>query len=269
MKKNILFILICLFCFKITNAQKFNQSHSTATIRTQVLEGETLKPVAFANVLSLKTKDGTICSFDGYFELPLDITDTLVVSAIGFEKEYVLVNSITKPDGSYKPIRLMTKTYHIATVNIYDLRWQKFKDEFTAEKMPKWAGNKYYWLESILSADQLKEIRTMPRPTPGIPISVFNTYYQKQLVKVAALEEKAKVEKKIAEKFSPILVQKITGLEGEELIDFIVYCNFSDFFLLHSDISTIIWQINHLFKQYKHDKDNKKLPNYHPLIKTY
>lgn len=269
LKRYLLFGILNLLYVNLTNAQKLITSNSPATIRTQILEGETQKPVSFANVVSLKTQKGTICTFDGYFELPLDITDTLVVSAIGFEKEYFLVNKIAKPDGSYNPIRLMTKTYHIATVNIYELRWQKFKDEFVAVEMPKWAGNKYYWLESILTPEQLKEIRTMPRPTSGIPISTFDTYYQKQLAKIAHLDARAKIEKKIDEKYNSELVEKQTGLSGEELVDFMVYCNFNEFYLLNAETSDIIWRIKIMFKQFEKDKKAGILPNYHPIKRTF
>jgi len=269
LKKYIFIAILHLLYVNIVNAQKNITSNSLATIRTQVFEGETFKPVSFANVLSLKTEKGTICTFDGFFELPLDITDTLVISALGFEREYILVSKIANPDGSYKPIRLMTKTYHIATVNIYELRWQKFKDEFVAVEMPKWAGNRYYWLESMLTPEQLREIRTMPRPTTGLPISTFDTYYQKQLEKIAHLEARAKIEKKIDEKFNVALVEKLTNLSGEELVDFIVYCNFNEFYLLNAETSDIIWRVKIMFKQYEKDKKTGVLPDYHPIEKRF
>jgi len=271
MKKIFKILFFALFTSpSLLMAQLVKLPTSVATLRSQVLEGDGLKPVSFANVLSLKTQKGTICGFDGFFELPLDITDTLVVSSIGFEKEYIIVSKIAKSDGTYYPIRLMTKTYHISTVNIYELRWQKFKDEFRAVEMPKWAGNKYYWLESLFSPEELEEIRKMPLPEPGIAIGLTTTYYQKQLAIIGELEAKDKLEAKISEKFNAQMVAEITGIEDpEELIDFIVYCNFNEYYLLHARTFDIISQVKSYFNQYSQDKKNGKLPDYHPVKKIY
>lgn len=270
MRKLIIISLIVLLALNRLSAQKPVTGSKLATLRTQILEGETFKPVSFANVLSLKSKKGTICGFDGFFEMPLDITDTLVVSSVGYEKEYVPVAQIAKSDGTYFPIRLMNKTYHIATVNIYELRWQKFKDEFKAMDMPKWAGNKYYWLESLLSPEELEEIRTMPLPTPGIPIGLTTTHYQKQLAAVAELEAQAKIDKKIEEKYNPELVAQITGIQDEEeLIDFIVYCDFSRVYLMSARTVDIISRIKMNYEQFCYDKENGRLPDYHPVKRVY
>ena len=79
MKNKIHSLIILLFlslCF--VNAQ-------TGTIAGNVIDGEFVEPMAFANVLVKGTTTGTTSDFDGKYELELDPgTYTIVFSFVGY-----------------------------------------------------------------------------------------------------------------------------------------------------------------------------------------
>ncbi|WP_047548568.1 TonB-dependent receptor [Psychroserpens sp. Hel_I_66] len=84
MKKNIYTILILFFmCVGFANAQK-------GTVAGNVIDGEFVEPMAFANILVKGTTTGTTSDFDGKYQLELDPgTYTLVFSFVGYNTQEV------------------------------------------------------------------------------------------------------------------------------------------------------------------------------------
>ncbi|SDR68605.1 TonB-dependent receptor [Formosa sp. Hel1_31_208] len=76
-------LIVCLLVFGFANAQK-------GTIAGNVIDGEFVEPMAFANILVKGTTTGTTSDFDGKYELQLEPgTYTLVFSFVGYATQEI------------------------------------------------------------------------------------------------------------------------------------------------------------------------------------
>ncbi|MGC1472065.1 MAG: TonB-dependent receptor [Psychroserpens sp.] len=84
MKKNIFSLLmLIIFSFGVANAQK-------GTLAGNVIDGEFVEPMAFANILVKGTTTGTTSDFDGKYELELEPgTYTIVFSFVGYNTQEI------------------------------------------------------------------------------------------------------------------------------------------------------------------------------------
>ncbi|MCK8480999.1 TonB-dependent receptor [Psychroserpens algicola] len=82
-KKIVSLLLLLLVCVGFANAQK-------GTVAGNVIDGEFVEPMAFANILIKGTTTGTTSDFDGKYELELDPgTYTIIFSFVGYNTQEI------------------------------------------------------------------------------------------------------------------------------------------------------------------------------------
>ncbi len=94
---------------------------SQMIVAGKVVNRDTNKPIAFANIGIVRSAIGSISNEDGSFSLPIpskNIKDSLTASAIGFGKKKVPIAYFL--DGHEKTIFLNEKTYTLNEVLIYE-----------------------------------------------------------------------------------------------------------------------------------------------------
>jgi TonB-dependent receptor len=103
-----LFLLVTLFCFGFTQAQK-------GKVAGNLIDGEFVEPLAFGNVLVKGTTTGTTSDFDGKYELELDPgTYTLVFSFVGYNTQEI-VDVVIKP-GEVTTLDVTLETNSLDTI---------------------------------------------------------------------------------------------------------------------------------------------------------
>ncbi|MFY7964907.1 MAG: TonB-dependent receptor plug domain-containing protein, partial [Chitinophagaceae bacterium] len=93
-KLKLIFSLLLIVCFNITNAQNGNKIKVTG----KVISAETSKPLGNASVTIKGTKKGTITDSLGNFSLKVDKGQTIVVSFASFESQETKITSAVHLD---------------------------------------------------------------------------------------------------------------------------------------------------------------------------
>ena len=210
------------------------------------IEGKTIQ---FAHVINLRRGYATISDTSGRFNMLVLANDSVRISAIGFVTKYISIKEhTTKNDTLHLNIIMDNKIYNVSTVNIYELRWQIFKSEFMEEEVEvdETAERVTIWMNSLFPAGELRMVFQASRGA-GFQFP-YKSKDEKQRRKVAALEKKYNL---IQPKFNDELITNLTGLKGEDIYDFINYCNFDEGFLIHSTEYEVIEQVQLYWERYK------------------
>ncbi|MEH6537052.1 MAG: TonB-dependent receptor [Psychroserpens sp.] len=111
MQKNLYsFLLIVLFTIGFANAQK-------GTVAGNVIDGEFVEPMAFANILVKGTTTGTTSDFDGKFQLELEPgTYTLVFSFVGYNTQEI--SDVIVKTGEVATLDITLETNSLDTIII-------------------------------------------------------------------------------------------------------------------------------------------------------
>ncbi len=251
MKKQ--FILLTFFTVILnissiySQIEKATDSTKVFYFRGKIVDNEN-KPLVFVHVINKLRKHATITDSLGFFRIPVVYKDSIRISAIGFFTKNMCIKEKSNKDSTIHTIELTKKTYDIATVNIYELRWQIFKSEFMEEKVEedKTAIRISNWMAHLVPSDELRMIFQGSRG-PGFSIG-YKSKSEKSRRKVAELEKKYQL---IAPKFNDKMVSEITGLEGNEIYKFIQFCNFDENFLIHATEYEIMEKILEYWNEYQ------------------
>ncbi len=242
-------IIITILASYTTLAQNNSQNDSSIVHFHGKLTDSEGRIIQFAHVINLRRGYATISDTSGKFNMLVLGRDSIRISAIGFITKYISIKQ-HKPvnDTLMLNIVLDKKTYELSTINIYVLRWQVFKSEFMEEEVEKdeTAERITIWMNSLFPAGELRMVFQGARGVGFQFPYVGKT--EKQRRKVAALEKKYNL---IQPKFNDALITSLTGLEGEDIYDFINYCNFDENFLIHSTEYEIIEQIQSYWEKYQ------------------
>ena len=237
----------------ITGHAQFSMSDSLVQFTGQLIDAKTERPVFFAHVVNMVDRKGTISDTLGYFYLPIVKSDTIIFSTIGYKKTRICLLDSTVNDNKYfTKIRLEPKTYELSRVDIYELRWQAFKEEFTEIELPDdeaaYEPGGAKWFEALFYEKDLEEIRN-PVPETGIIIKI-KSKQDKIREKLKEIQRQEELDK-IADAKISSLTTAYTKLIGDELFHFINFCNFNRLFILTANDYDIVAMVKKRFLQYQ------------------
>jgi|WetSurMetagenome_2_1015567.scaffolds.fasta_scaffold216781_2 hypothetical protein len=241
----------------------------TRLLKGEIVDEETGKAVEFGFVLNYSRHVNIYSSISGEFIMDADQGDTLVFSAVGYYYQKVIVNdSLLKAS---MPVRfiLMPRAYEIKEARIvalgtYDEFRQKFinldnpktKTEVLAEKLADMSHKAAREAYDMAKANQKLDgitFFTVPILTPE----------EKERIALARIIKQEKIRDEIYQKFNPAVVKKVTGLkEDSDIIGFMVFCDFSDQYLLKVNQYDLMVQLALKFEAYKRKKHPANTGNY-------
>lgn len=209
------------------------------------------KPVPFVHILNESSRRGYITDSLGKFSIRTELGDTLAFISLGYLGKVVIVDTLLPV------IKLMPRTYDIEEVSIEDYRsYKQFQNDFLN-----------------LEVENEEEIQGLPKGKPiDIPVLLDTNYLANDAFMIFhpvsylyykfSKEERSKrkafylkrqegEQLVIEKKYNRDIVHHITGLEGEELTNFIGFCNFSHKYLFESTELEIVIRIYEKFEEYK------------------
>ena len=222
-------------------------------ISGKVIDADSLQPLNSVHVYVLNKEEGTITNKNGYFSLTLEVSDTLVFSAVSYQTKYYVLPDSLKRGKPYIEIALQLRTIQLKEVVVYgqlnpaavrrylenvnnkkrednppDIR----RDKPTAEPktVPKERKTTVGFGSSLEGGMALEGVLT------GLA-NLFNKRAQQQKRINKLLEAQKNQEAQmiylefIRSKFNEEVVAEATGLQGNRLQRFIEYCNFSNEFI--------------------------------------
>jgi hypothetical protein len=126
-----------------------------------VVVTDSLLPVPFTNILVKKTYRGTMSDVYGYFSFVAQEGDTILFSAVGFQRsQYVIPDSLS--DGKYSMIHVLSRdTVTLKEFTVYP--WpsrEQFRDAFLALRLP--ADDHQLALRNLSPAEMVQRMENLP-----------------------------------------------------------------------------------------------------------
>lgn len=252
---------LCLLSLFINVQSQTGHIELTESIKGCIIDGKTLGFIPFVHIYNERTNKTNISDTSGNFNVKVKNGDTLVFSAIGyFLKPVYITDSLLKAKAVF--IELMPRIYEISEARVYALgTYEQFKQKVLALRLPETRADKLRKNLTELSKKTGKEVKyrqEMDKLTQGgvlfsVPIL---SPEEKEMIKLKKILEKEKVRKIIDEKFNRAIVADVTGLKGEELTEFMVFCNFSEKYLLETNQYDIIVKVLEKLEVYKKLKNS-------------
>jgi hypothetical protein len=220
-------------------------------INFQLLDVTNGKPVSLGHVVNTNQRKGVVADMLGYFKMPIQVGDTLIITAIGFHEMVIPSWGQFTSDSLYYPIRLTPKSYQIKEIRITRFgSYQRFIKEAATIELPISEEEKLQEkLDNYLkkSVTNMKLVNTPPA-TGGFAFG--EDWFSKQNKKIRAKKAEAKKWEVIFTKFSAETVTQLTALEGAEAMAFMEFCDFTEGYLLTASDYEVRKNILDKFEEY-------------------
>ena len=234
MRKYQLLILLSIFpifCYA--------QEPGPISVKGHVRDSKTNEPVLFVNVINNSTKTVVATNEHGDFNIPMNQADTLIFSAIGFEKYAFTLKEDVDLESLELTILLDSKVMELEPVLIFAYRDEKaLKQAILDTKVEIEKDFVLFGMPSLKSINQ-SDIENFPKGSNVTPQVVLASIDIDRLIQKHSKKSKEKkaynalVKKKevIEQKFNHNWIQRVTNLEPEKINDFIVFCKIEDDFI--------------------------------------
>ncbi len=228
---------------------QFDVSKLIVNVQAKVIDSSG-KPVIFAHITAMKHKKSTITDTSGVFYLTVLKGDSLRIKSLSYETKYIQIPDTISSKEYFVNIILKKRNYKLSVVDIYDVRWKDFVFEFSKtttieDKLP---SKLYSWLDALISKNELAMIDAAGTIGFSIP---YKSKRDKQIEKLLILKSEEQKDKIVHKKLNRKLIGNVTGLKGDDLTEFMKYCNISRDFVINSNQYDIIMEIKHIYEKYR------------------
>jgi len=156
-------LLLTLACFHFSYAQQKVFDGKVVQLSGYVSDSTTTEPISFITVRIKGSQRGMITNSQGFFSLPVEQSDTVLFTAIGYEPHAFIV-PVTSRTSILVAIHMKPAIYSLRGLTIRAMTRERFKYELlTFELPPMPVVNP----AAFLRPGELK----LPPPPPGIHFS--------------------------------------------------------------------------------------------------
>ena len=254
MKKIVLCVLI-LFSFFSLFSQRIDY-------KSRVFDGITYIPIAGANIYNVSSKSYSFSDKDGFFNIKVNSNDTLIISKSIYKQIFVVIYE-KELKNQIEEYYLYNKSILLKEVVVYSLNpsYEVFKRELASRELP----SIYDKMKNIgLSDEEKKRIdnqnssgNLLRNTALAHPITALYNLFSKKMKAQRLYNEMVEYEEeldKIPEKYNREIVSKITGLTGEYLVEFMVFCRFSYYDIIRWSNEQIIQNVRSRYYEYEYIK---------------
>lgn len=188
-------LLLIAGCFMLSGNSIFGQK-----LVGYILDYDTQGTIEMVNVIVKRTQEGCLSDVNGKFEVTVQLFDTIVLSSMNYEKNQVVITTL-----SNKYFYLKPKSHNINEVTI------------EAEKE---TTNSYK--STVFPDDDPKVLSAVAHPTSYLYYKLNKKERSKQKVR-EEMEYQRRMEK-VFNIYTKDLVAEFTGYSGDELDDCFIYC---------------------------------------------
>ncbi len=222
-------------------------------VSARVIDQVTKEGVPYANVINQRIRGGTMTNANGLFSLQADPSDTLTFKSLGYKDLKVPVSNI------------LAQKQDSAIVIITPIRYLLDQVDVTGEGLKVNMSGIPQGKSNPIPVELRSDFTKKPTALTAIfqPTSFLYYKFSKSEKEKRATLAAMRTEKEWA-MFSLVynkdVIQRITGLNGQSLDDFMVYCNANN--NLHFSASTYEVQVRvqEVFEQYQKEKAAGLLP---------
>lgn len=253
--KKFILTLGLLVCVIATYAQQKRYS-------ARVFDGITFQPLAGASVYNVNTQKFAFTDKNGRFEIDLSLNDTLIISKSIYRQ---LVAAIDKDlFYGFEDFFLYYKVTMLKEVTIIGINpsYEGFKKDIVTLELPE-----YYkrveevqlseWQKANATYKENGNILSLGGGVTMSPISYLYDKYSRKGKMNRLYNEMLSYEDevdRIHQKYNRDIVSELTGLQGDELLDFMMYCRFNYYDLVRWSDEQIREKIRSNYFNYQYDK---------------
>jgi len=222
----------CLL-FTIFFLTTFNLYSQDVEITGQIINKTSQEALPYVHIVNETSQKGTVSNTAGRFWMKMSRTDTLLFSAIGFEKYVFTLNEDITTDKLDIKIELDLATMELEAVDVFAFRNERaLKDALINMDVPL-AKNEEFRIPGVK-----RSAPKTTKPEPGFSLGSPLT----SIAKVFSKEEKEKkllkkyktdyeYQKLITSKFNRQVVMEITNVPEDKVEDFMKFCVLEDSFI--------------------------------------
>ena len=215
----------------------FDEVRASQTVCYTVCDALSDQPIMLAHVVNRSKRIGSVSGSNGRVCIPVSFGDSLFISVLGYERKHVLAFGFAASDTSVNRIALKPVAYAIDEVKVFSPgSYDRFLRSVERLQLPLTA-------QELMQRRLMDFIRKSPKekrapipggieqPQGGLSHTFGESWLMQQNRKVREARKHEREQELISRKYSPAMVQRLTGLQGDSLTRFIQHINLSDSFL--------------------------------------
>lgn len=257
MRKNIVFLFFLILLHSYTYSQ------SKSVLKGRVIDFFISQPLENTYIHNLSTGATVFTNNKGDFSIGVRDYDTIVITRVGYNPEYLILNDSILQQKERIYVRLLMKSILLKEVKIYAIKpYPLFKKEMTRKQDSTLID------DLNLSEEEKKRIANESQEggslLSGTPLAHPFTFLYEQYSRKAKMQrmyaelvEHQDEIYELTQKYNPEIVQGITRLAGAELEEFMVYCAFTYYTLIVSSKQEIETLILYKYRQYLKEESGK------------
>ena len=249
----ILFLFFPVFVF----------SQDRILLKGNIFDGITFFPIDGANIYNFSSKNYNFANKEGNFDIYVKQGDTIIVSKPAYQQVLVVVSHEIFEKKQLE-VPLFYKAIILKEVNVFALpaTYEAFKRDFVSVNMSDF----YSKLDGTILSEQ-DRVQYNARNSglldliPGkagqavrSPITALYNAFSRKVKMDKLYQELVENQEEVdnlPKKYNRDLVTSLTGLEGEELLDFMTFCKFSYYDLVKWSPEFIVLQIKRKYGDYE------------------
>lgn len=220
----------------------------------RVIDSEDATGIHGAHIQNLSQQKFTVSNQEGYFHLPVRAGDSIWISCIGFESIGYVVGKKWMEKEVIR-FRMHPDTILLDAVTIYKMPTERQFKRQILDHQPVDTSFRVFGMPENIPLVTEEEFQNdqfnlySGRSPIGMIYSRFSKKEKEKRKMIEILSEQ-KDRSIIKEKFNREIVAQITELEGDDLTDFISFCDFKEDFLLNSTQFQIAEAIAAKYKEF-------------------
>lgn len=245
-----LLFLLLSWAFMAHGQAKLPENEQKTTIKGEVINKESGERIPYVHVIDKTTNQGTSTDQLGRFEIRINKTDTLIFSAVGFDKDTLLLSEMEVNVDGISQILLSPSTLELAPIEVFAYKDEAaFKQAILDLKLPE--ENSHNIIIPGASTGPPKDLTG--KFALASPLTAVQNLFSKEAKELRKYQEVLKnypQQKLIREKYNRQVVEEITGLKDDALNDFMLFCNVSDDFIIKANEYEIVLAVNKCYKDF-------------------
>ncbi|MEM7107898.1 MAG: carboxypeptidase-like regulatory domain-containing protein [Bacteroidota bacterium] len=221
--------LVSVFIFFVSSSL-FSQVESLEVIG-EIINSKSGEAVPYVHIVNDQLKLGTVSNTEGRFWIKMQRTDTLKISAIGFETFIFTLKDDVTTDKMLVTIALNLSTMELQPVKVFAFRNEAaLKQALLDTKVPLEEQQRGIQLPGFYYGPE-KEVKISPFGNPLSFIASKFSREEKEKKRVAKYQKQVDYQKQIRAKYNQAVVIELTGLPEDKVEEFMVFCKLNEDFL--------------------------------------
>jgi hypothetical protein len=244
------FYRILLFLVGFLSAGLIVLNAQPGPLRGKIVDEVTGRSVEYGLVLNYSRHATIYSSSTGEFYLQANVGDTLVLSALGYFYRKIVVSDSLLSASMPVTFIISPRAFEIGEAKIVALgTYDQFRQNFVSLDKPKTKTEELTekiadWSQKAASEGYQRYQENLMRDGGNLLTVPIRSRDEKERIALNKIKESENIRNRIYEKFNPEVVKKVTGItKDHEIIEFMVFCDFADQYILDVNEYTLMEQI--------------------------